>query len=191
MANEDWASALAEAENPQTRDAGLWARSFAESNGDEGKAKATYVKARMGLDTSPSPAAGPVSTSSQSERGWCPVCHARMDLGSIYCSSCSSNLEARGLSPLRYQPTSPPRTGPAEPVIVKTARSRGVYIILGLFFGLLGIHNFYAGRYGIGVAQLLITGILGWFVVGLFITAIWVIVELFTVKEDGAGDAMS
>ncbi|MGH9807049.1 MAG: hypothetical protein ACRD9W_07260, partial [Terriglobia bacterium] len=26
---------------------------------------------------------------------------------------------------------------------VKTAKSRGVYIILGLFFGLLGLHNFY------------------------------------------------
>ncbi len=75
--------------------------------------------------------------------------------------------------------------------IVKTAKSRGIYIILGIFFGLLGIHNFYAGRYGVGAIQLLITGILGWFVVGLFITAFWVIYELFTVKADGSGDLMS
>ena len=74
---------------------------------------------------------------------------------------------------------------------MKSAKSRGVYIILGLFFGMLGVHNFYAGRLGYGVAQLLITCILGWFVVGLFISAIWVLIELFTVKEDGAGDAFA
>ncbi|CAN7407944.1 TM2 domain-containing protein [Acidovorax sp. LjRoot74] len=75
--------------------------------------------------------------------------------------------------------------------LVKSAKSRGIYIILGLFFGLLGVHNFYAGRLGIGLAQLLITCILGWFVVGLFITAIWVLIELFTVTKDGAGDAFA
>lgn len=78
-----------------------------------------------------------------------------------------------------------------NPQLVKTAKSRGLYVILGLFFGLLGVHNFYVGRFGVGVAQLLITCILGWFVVGLFITAIWVIVELFIIKTDGAGDPMS
>jgi len=56
---------------------------------------------------------------------------------------------------------------------------------------LLGIHNFYAGRLGVGVAQLLVTCILGWFVVGIFITGIWVLFELFTVTEDGAGDAFA
>lgn len=75
--------------------------------------------------------------------------------------------------------------------LVKSAKSRGIYIILGLFFGLLGVHNFYAGRLGVGVAQLLVTCILGWFVVGIVITAIWVIFELFTVTEDGAGDAFA
>ena len=44
-----------------------------------------------------------------------------------------------------------------QPIVVTHAKSRGVYIILGLFFGCLGIHNFYAGRNGVGVAQLLIT----------------------------------
>ena len=72
--------------------------------------------------------------------------------------------------------------------IVKTAKSRGIYILLALFFlGMLGAHNFYAGRYLRGALQLLCTCILGWFVVGLVITFIWVLIDLFTVTEDGDG----
>jgi TM2 domain-containing membrane protein YozV len=74
--------------------------------------------------------------------------------------------------------------------VIKQAKSRGVYVILGLFFGLLGIHNFYAGYFGRGVAQLLIVLTLGWFVIGLVIVAFWVIMELITVKQDAAGDLL-
>jgi hypothetical protein len=48
IANEAWAKALAECESPQ-RDAGLWARTFAQSAGDENKAKAAYVTERAKL----------------------------------------------------------------------------------------------------------------------------------------------
>ena len=78
----------------------------------------------------------------------------------------------------------------SAPQVIKTAKSRGIYIILGLFFGLLGIHNFYAGYLGRGFIQLLLVAVLGWFVVGLVIVGIWVIVELFTINKDAAGDAM-
>ncbi|CAN5437885.1 hypothetical protein BH10PSE18_BH10PSE18_18890 [soil metagenome] len=73
---------------------------------------------------------------------------------------------------------------------MKTAKSRGVYIILGLFFGLLGVHNFYAGYLGRGLAQLLIVFTLGWFVVGIVVVAIWTLIELFVVKTDGSGNAL-
>ena len=55
---------------------------------------------------------------------------------------------------------------------------------------MLGIHNFYAGYLGRGFIQLLLVAVLGWFVVGLVIVGIWVIVELFTINKDAAGDAM-
>ena len=74
--------------------------------------------------------------------------------------------------------------------IVKSAKSRGIYIILGLLLGGLGIHNFYAGYYGRGLAQLLTVLILGWFVIGLVIVGVWIIIELFTVTHDAAGDEM-
>jgi TM2 domain-containing membrane protein YozV len=79
-------------------------------------------------------------------------------------------------------------TRPEEPRLVKSAKSRGVYIILGLFFGFFGIHNFYAGRFGVGAIQLITVLVLGWFVVGFVIVGIWVFIEFFIVTKDGAGD---
>ena len=62
-------------------------------------------------------------------------------------------------------------------------KSRVTYILLGLFLGALGVHNFYAGRTGIAVAQLLIcfTGI------GAFITGIWALIDIIVVTADGKG----
>ena len=182
--NEAWASALAEVES-EGRDAGLWARCFAESNGDESKSKAIYVKARVQGE---SPQAESVA-----ELGFCPNCVFQCSFDARACPNCKADFVGGGWKPVNVRPTRLPFGAKASdaPQIVKAAKSRGVYIILGLFFGLLGIHNFYAGRLGAGVAQLLVTVISGWFVVGLLITGIWVLIELFTVKVDGAGDAFA
>lgn len=56
---------------------------------------------------------------------------------------------------------------------------------------MLGIHNFYAGRYLRGALQMIITVTLGWFVIGLVISCFWALIDLFTVTTDGAGDAMA
>lgn len=74
--------------------------------------------------------------------------------------------------------------------VIKTAKSRGVFIILGLLFGYLGLHNFYAGYHGRGVAQLLITLFFGWLIIGLVITFLWAIIDLITQDTDAAGDRM-
>lgn len=65
------------------------------------------------------------------------------------------------------------------------AKSRITYIILGIFFGTLGVHNFYAGRTGPAVGQLLLTLLTLGF--GAIITWIWMIVEIITVTKDGKG----
>ncbi len=75
--------------------------------------------------------------------------------------------------------------------VVKLAKSRGVYIILGLFFGCLGIHNFYAGYYGKGALQLIITLALGWLIIGLVITGLWALIEICTVTVTADGDKMT
>lgn len=69
----------------------------------------------------------------------------------------------------------------------KSDKTRMAYILLGVFLGCLGIHNFYAGRSGVAIAQLLITLVTCWLVFPLFAVWVWVIVEICTVTKDGKG----
>ncbi len=68
-----------------------------------------------------------------------------------------------------------------------STKSRGVFICLGLFFGIIGVHNFYAGYVGRGMLQLLLT----LFVVGLFFVPIWVLIEMIAINKDASGNLMS
>jgi TM2 domain-containing membrane protein YozV len=64
-------------------------------------------------------------------------------------------------------------------------KSRSTYILLGVFLGALGIHNFYAGYTGRAVGQLCLTVLtLGY--LGL-ISWIWAIIEICIVTNDSGG----
>lgn len=68
-------------------------------------------------------------------------------------------------------------------------KSRTAYILLAIFIGPLGVHNFFAGYTGRGIAQLLITVItVG---IGTLITYPWAIIEAITVKVDSEGRSFS
>lgn len=69
----------------------------------------------------------------------------------------------------------------------KPKKSHIGFILLGFFLGTLGIHNFYAGYMGKGIAQLLITLFLWWLVLPIIIVWVWNIVEIITVKTDADG----
>ena len=64
-------------------------------------------------------------------------------------------------------------------------KSRLAYILLALFIGSLGVHNFYAGYTGKGIAQLLLTLISFGFLSP--VVWIWAIVEICTVTKDAQG----
>jgi TM2 domain-containing membrane protein YozV len=86
--------------------------------------------------------------------------------------------------------------------LVKTQKSRGMYVILGLLFGGLGLHDFYAGHFARG-AVMLILGIVG----GIFTIlsaesrilgcvllgglAVAIFIEICTEEKDGDGDPLS
>ncbi|MCX7013722.1 MAG: NINE protein [Candidatus Sumerlaeota bacterium] len=112
-----------------------------------------------------------------SEDGWtgkviyCSQCGQRIPDQATICIHCGV---ATGRGPVAVHPT-----------------SRLAYILLGLFFGLLGIHNFYAGHTVRGVAQLLITVFTGVFIFPLIVVSIWVLVEICTVSRDGEGRAFT
>ena len=67
------------------------------------------------------------------------------------------------------------------------AKSRVAYILLAFFLGGLGVHNFYAGYVGKGVAQLLLVLFLGFLIIPLLAVFIWCIVEMITVTKDAKG----
>lgn len=63
-------------------------------------------------------------------------------------------------------------------------KSRTTYVVLGLFLGAWGAHNFYAKRTGIAIAQLLI----GLTLFGLLITVPWALIDIIVIKKDGEGN---
>ena len=73
----------------------------------------------------------------------------------------------------------------------QAAKSRLAYLLLAWFLGVLGIHNFYIGRNGVGLAQLLITLLTGIFILPLIVVGIWVLIEMVTITRDGSGQPMS
>lgn len=79
----------------------------------------------------------------------------------------------------------------AAPHVVTVRKSRGVYIVLGLLFGLLGIHNFYAGYYALAIVQLLVTVFLWWTIFAPLVVLAVVLWELFTTADDAYGVAFS
>ena len=64
-------------------------------------------------------------------------------------------------------------------------RSQLIYVVLALFFGAFGIHNFYANRWGRGLIQLLLT--VGTGFIGAVISSLWSVMNIFTIETDGDG----
>lgn len=131
----------------------------------------------------------------------CPECNANVSDRADNCPQCGYPIRSiiRATSQTAEKPLHPDyiraekepiARAATTPRVVKQAKSRGVYVILGLFFGCLGIHNFYAGYFGRGLSQLLIVLVLGWFVIGLVVVVPWVLIELFVVTHDAAGDPL-
>ena len=70
-------------------------------------------------------------------------------------------------------------------VYARAPRSRTGFILLGVFLGALGVHNFYAGYVGKGVGQLCLSLLtLGY---GAVISWVWAIVEICVIDKDGFG----
>jgi TM2 domain-containing membrane protein YozV len=66
---------------------------------------------------------------------------------------------------------------------VQAHKSRTTFVLLGIFLGAFGIHNFYAGYHRKGAAQLCLTVFTCFY--GSIVSEIWAIVEVCTVTRDG------
>jgi TM2 domain-containing membrane protein YozV len=65
------------------------------------------------------------------------------------------------------------------------SKSRQVYVLLGVFLGIFGVHNFYAGYIQRAVSQLCLTVLTCFY--GAIVSWVWAIVEICIVSKDYDG----
>lgn len=69
--------------------------------------------------------------------------------------------------------------------VASAPKSRTVYILLAVFLGAYGVHNFYAGDKKAGLIKLLVTFLTCF--IGALPMFIWAIVDAINVKQDAQG----
>lgn len=108
---------------------------------------------------------------------FCTNCGAKLEENQEKCASCGKALKAS--SEKTSNSNSNTNTQQAAPVYTNSApKSKVCAGLLGIFLGCFGVHNFYLGFTGKGVAQLLLT-LIGWVLCGLGPVAagIWGLIE--------------
>lgn len=89
-------------------------------------------------------------------------------------------------------PPVPPTRGVYAPIRpqdlfpqTQPSKSRQVYVLLGIFLGIFGVHNFYAGYIQRAVSQLCLTVLTCFY--GAAVSWIWAIVEVCVISKDYDG----
>ncbi|WPX39890.1 NINE protein [Akkermansia sp. N21116] len=126
----------------------------------------------------------------------CEYCNNAIPAGVAKCPSCGAPAPEQVVAESAPTPTQMPASGQPQIVIqvqqpqqvmpTTLPKSRTAYVVLAIFLGCFGIHNFYAGYTGRAITQLVITLLIGWFGFAFFIW-IWAIIEAIVVKQDAKG----
>lgn len=107
----------------------------------------------------------------------------------MFCQNCGKELpdDAKFCQHCGYGVNGTSNT-PAQSVQVvqiikpKEPKNKTLAIVLLLFLGLLGIHDFYLEAYGKGATKVLIIVLLGWFFgIGIVVNSIWCLIDLFAI----------
>ncbi len=103
---------------------------------------------------------------------FCPKCGAQLPDGSAFCNLCGAQLNA-----VNVPPSAVPYSANAP--IGVSSRSAIIFFIFAWFLGVFGAHNFYIGKTGLAVTQLLVAIIGGLILAGVptIGIAIWALVE--------------
>ena len=100
-----------------------------------------------------------------------------------------SELNAAGFASSPHSPAqshfSTAANGQPVPGYGRLPKSRTAYIVLGIFLGAFGAHNFYAGYAGKAVGQLCLT-LLSFFYLAVA-AWLWAVIEICIVDTDSAG----
>jgi TM2 domain-containing membrane protein YozV len=124
----------------------------------------------------------------------CPNCGGAVPPNVNRCVKCGSYVEQTIAPPVMPPPTQMPGVGFPPAVDMTPQKSRLVAGLLGIFLGGLGVHRFYLGDIGIGLAQLLISLVGGSLTCGILAipVVLWGITEgvlilVGVIKRDGEG----
>ena len=119
---------------------------------------------------------------------FCPNCGAENAMQAKFCPQCCESLVRNAGAPV---PPPPPPVQTAPPVIIYNTNpvnapvpyyygklcNKWAAFFLCLFFGILGVHKFYEGKIGMGIAYILTGGlfVVGWFVdvIALLCRPLW------------------
>jgi TM2 domain-containing membrane protein YozV len=116
----------------------------------------------------------------------CPNCGGTVPPGTQRCLKCGSYVE----QPAQQVPQQPgvplAPAAPAAPAVPADAKSKLAAGLLGIFLGALGVHRFYLGYAGIGVAQLILS-LLGFVTCGVTsaIAGLWGLIEGIMILTGG------
>lgn len=123
----------------------------------------------------------------------CEYCDNPIPNGVQRCPSCGAavclqqSIESAKPTVEIETPISRTTTSNDNVKVVVEPKSRMVYVLLGIFLGSFGVHNFYAGRSNRAVGQLLTTLLAGWLVIPIFAVWIWCVVDICAITTDGDG----
>lgn len=111
----------------------------------------------------------------------CNYCGMELHGSETVCPNCGG--------PVQSQPVQQKQTQSNNMSVVKQHFSnerqcnKVVYILLAIFFGTLGIHDFYAKYYVRGIIKIVLTLTF----IGVYISLIWSIVDAFKVRQTKDG----
>lgn len=110
---------------------------------------------------------------------YCSKCGAIVTVNDRFCPKCgfSQPQTERGNNTYQQSYNQPPQQPQDNENI--SERSGLVVLLLAIFLGYLGVHSFYTGKTGIGIAQLLTAGGCG----------IWVIIDIVMLVTGSYFDA--
>jgi TM2 domain-containing membrane protein YozV len=120
----------------------------------------------------------------------CVNCGAPNDPGRTKCAYCGSQIQQAQPTPQQQPQAQQPIYGQpmyVQPVMMQATGAAGpqkslvVAAVLAFFLGALGIHNFYLGYNGKGIAQLLLTIVGSAVGIGPLIAVIWALVEFIMI----------
>ncbi len=125
---------------------------------------------------------------------FCTNCGAKLEENQEKCTSCGKVLVANSNNTSNNTNTN--STSNNQVYQTSTQKSKVCAGLLGIFLGCFGVHNFYLGFSGKGVAQLLLT-LLGWPLCGMgpVASGIWGFIEgimLLTgsIDKDASGNPL-